>query len=376
MNKMLKTVIETMVDVREVHKGLQAVLAAASINFKWAGKLGVALSLSNFAINKYQNYLRQSINPDLQKENTKYSYCNGPKNWNHFSKINNVDFHLFSLFEEKFSSDKELIQFGESYFIGEIKTEKINIKYSKAVEFSDIKYSFFIDNYSEYLKEIGIIFRETYGNYIVNESDGSLTIDNRKIYENSLAPKIINEIEIFQNKGLTRSYLLYGLPGTGKTNLALNIAEKFGSLCVVDTASWLRQETNIRKYLLQFLDYQVVILDDLDHAENDYAALFSWMQWLRSIGKVIIVTCNSFDSFPKALLRPGRFDRLIEIKRLDDPAIMAMVEGDLEVFEMVKVQPAACINEFMQRLKAFGKEEAILQKDEIFERAKLYLGQK
>ena len=74
-------------------------------------------------------------------------------------------------------------------------------------------------------------------------------------------------------------------------------------------------------------------------------------------------------------MRPGRFDRLIKVDRLDDPAIMGMVEGDLEVFDLVKEQPAACINEFMQRLKAFGKEEAIAQKDEIFERAKLYLGQ-
>ena len=375
MNKIIKKTVETMADIREAHKGLQAVLVAASIDSKWAGKLGVVLSVSDFITNKYQNYLYHNINPDFQKENTKFAYCNGPKDWNHFSKVDNINFHLFSLFEEKFSSNVDLIQFGESYFIGEIKTEKINIKYSKTIEYSEIRYSFSIENYSEYLKEIRIIFRETYGNHIINESDGSLSIDNRKIYENSLAPKIINEIEIFQNKELTRSYLLYGPPGTGKTNLALNIAEKFGSLYIANTASWLRQDAGIRKNLLEFLDYQVIILDDLDHAKNDYAALFSWMQWLRSIGKIVIATCNSFDSFPQALLRPGRFDRLIEIKRLDDPAIMAMVEGDLEVFEMIKEQPAACINEFMQRLKAFGKEEAILQKDEIFERVKLYLEQ-
>ena len=112
----------------------------------------------------------------------------------------------------------------------------------------------------------------------------------------------------------------------------------------------------------------------MDHSENkNFGALFQWMEWLRSIGKVVIGTCNSFDSFPQALLRPGRFDRLIEIRKLDDAAIIEMVEGDLEVFELVKEQPAACINEFMQRLKAFGKEEAILQKDEIFTRAILSL---
>lgn len=383
MNKIIKKTVEIMADVREAHKGLQAVLVAASIDSKWAGKLGVALSVSDFIIGKYENYLYDQIKKPklLLSDNEKYFNVSGPVNFNTDSPISNINYFLFSLFKLKYIEYIDIIKFGNNgygnkYIVGEIKIDNISIKYSETSNYTDTTYCVLINNYSEYLKEIKSIVKETYGNHIICLQNNSLTIDNRRIYDNIMAAKIIEEIEIFQNKGLTRSYLLYGPPGTGKTNLALNVAEKFGSLYIVDVNLWLTREAASKEQLLKLLDYKVIILDDLDHSKNEnFGSLFSWMQWLRSIGKIVIATCNSFDSFPKALLRPGRFDRLIEIRKLDDPAIMEMVDGDLEVFELVKEQPAACINEFMQRLKAFGKEEAIAQKDEIFERAKLYLEQ-
>ena len=103
MNKFIKKSIELMADIQKINKGLTPILAAASINSKWAAKLGIALSVTDFISDQYNDYLYSQIcKPKLLlSDDEKYFNFAGPINWRTNSPILNIDYFLFSLFKTK-----------------------------------------------------------------------------------------------------------------------------------------------------------------------------------------------------------------------------------------------------------------------------------
>jgi proteasome regulatory subunit len=145
--------------------------------------------------------------------------------------------------------------------------------------------------------------------------------------------------------------LLYGPPGTGKTMLAKAVANETDATFIKMAGSEL-----VRKFigegsrlvrdlfeLAEERDPAIIFIDEIDaiaakrtesktsgdaEVQRTMMQLLSEMDGFESRGNVrIIAATNRFDMLDRAILRPGRFDRLIEVPEPD-------VEGRVRIFEI------------------------------------------
>lgn len=160
-------------------------------------------------------------------------------------------------------------------------------------------------------------------------------------------PKIFEEVGIEPPKGV----LLYGPPGTGKTLIAKAVAHETNSVFIKLIGSEL-----VRKYigegarlvrelfrLAKEKAPSIVFIDEIDaigakrldsstsgdrEVQRTLMQLLAEMDGFDARGDVrIIAATNRPDILDPAMLRPGRFDRLIEIPLPD-------YEGRIEIFKI------------------------------------------
>ncbi|PKP54395.1 MAG: proteasome-activating nucleotidase [Candidatus Altiarchaeales archaeon HGW-Altiarchaeales-3] len=163
---------------------------------------------------------------------------------------------------------------------------------------------------------------------------GSIVQDIKDVIELPLLrPEVFREIGIEAPKGV----LLYGPPGTGKTMIAKAIANETNSCFIKITASELARKyigegaklvRNIFK-LAKKNAPTIIFLDEIDaiasnrmdaNTVGDREVQRTLMQLLAEIDGFdslenvrIVAATNRIDILDSALLRPGRFDRIIEI---------------------------------------------------------------
>ena len=157
---------------------------------------------------------------------------------------------------------------------------------------------------------------------------------------------LFTEADIVPPKGL----LLYGPPGTGKTLIAKAVATNsdanFISIKGPELLSkWVGEsEKGIREVFRKARQASpcVVFFDELDSVASERSSsgsgdshvvdrlvsqLLTEMDGLQDLkGVVVIGATNRPDIIDEALLRPGRFDRLLEIPLPDNDSIKAILE--------------------------------------------------
>ena len=169
------------------------------------------------------------------------------------------------------------------------------------------------------------------------EHIGGLEEEIRELEEAVILP--MTERERFEKLGIDppKGVLLFGEPGTGKTLLAKAVANKTHSTFIGITASEL-----VRKYigegarlvrdvfkLASEKKPSIIFIDEIDaigshrfdsSTGGDREVQRTLMQLLSEIdgfkelqGVAIMAATNRIDILDPALLRPGRFDRVIEI---------------------------------------------------------------
>ena len=139
---------------------------------------------------------------------------------------------------------------------------------------------------------------------------------------------------------LPRGIILYGPPGTGKTLLIKALAHEanvpFFSVNIGDIESkWVGES---EKYINTLFDYaevnapSIIHFDEIDsvcphrsnsseYTQKDVSIILQRMDGFKTTDKVIVIgTTNYIENIDKALLRPGRFDKLIEIPLPDKMA--------------------------------------------------------
>ena len=170
---------------------------------------------------------------------------------------------------------------------------------------------------------------------------GGLEEQTREVRETVEAPLL--ESEQFEKVGIEppSGVLLHGPPGTGKTMLAKAVANETDATFIRMAGSELVQKfigegARLVRDLFELAEERepaVIFIDEIDaiaskrtdsktsgdaEVQRTMMQLLSEMDGFEDRGEVrIIAATNRFDMLDRAILRPGRFDRLIEVPEPD-----------------------------------------------------------
>lgn len=136
----------------------------------------------------------------------------------------------------------------------------------------------------------------------------------------------------YQKRGVPwrRGYLLYGVPGTGKTSIIRSLATELNlGLAAISIAQAGLSDDELTQALQYPPRQSIIVLEDVDAAfaarkrGSDAASNVTFSGLLNALdglgaqeGNVMIMTSNHPEKLDPALLRPGRADRHFEVKPL------------------------------------------------------------
>ena len=207
-----------------------------------------------------------------------------------------------------------------------------------------------------------------------NDNTSSIKIEDDiqgDFYSFNLCNEESDEIKEFQKKGYGRSILYYGPPGTGKTNLVRGICANLGGRSVKFPELDQINSKNILD-VISFLKPNCIVFDDIDRCYNETTS--EVLDALEKINQdsnlVFLATANRISNLDDAIIRPGRFDKIKEIKIMEREVLMKIIDNDLELFKIVETMPVACVKEITKRIEVFGREKALNNIQDIFDRVK------
>ncbi|MFA5141358.1 MAG: proteasome-activating nucleotidase [Candidatus Woesearchaeota archaeon] len=158
--------------------------------------------------------------------------------------------------------------------------------------------------------------------------------------------------ELFKKVGITppKGVLLHGPPGTGKTLLAKAVAASTNSTFIEIVGSELVQKfigegAKLVKEIFQLAREKaptIIFIDEIDAlaatrvelgTSGEREVQRTFMQFLaefdgfKNLGNVKVIGCtNRMDILDPAILRPGRFDRLIEVPNPNEKGIFEILK--------------------------------------------------
>ncbi len=182
--------------------------------------------------------------------------------------------------------------------------------------------------------------------------------------------------DMFEDVGITppSGVLLYGPPGTGKTMLAKAVANETDATFIKMAGSELVQKfigegARLVRDLFELAEERqpaIIFIDEIDaiaskrtesktsgdaEVQRTMMQLLSEMDGFDERGEVrIIAATNRFDMLDPAILRPGRFDRLIEVPKpnTDGREIIFQIHtrkmnlaGDIDFDDLAEMTPEA-----------------------------------
>jgi len=206
------------------------------------------------------------------------------------------------------------------------------------------------------------------------EQVGGLEIQIQEIRETVELP--LTNPAIFKEIGIEppRGVLLYGLPGTGKTMLAKAVAHESRATFIHMSGSelvhkFIGEGAQLVRDIFQMAREKapsIIFIDEIDavgsirthdgttgsaEVNRTMMQLLAEMDGFRTRGDIkIIAATNRIDILDPALLRPGRFDRIIEIpmpsavgrlKILEIHSRKMKKDEDVDLMEIVKVTEEA-----------------------------------
>jgi hypothetical protein len=189
-------------------------------------------------------------------------------------------------------------------------------------------------------------------------------------FPSKTAERIFERAQRFHEAGFTRSYLLFGKPGAGKSHIMRAVAHLAGGFSLRIEAAELAG-TRTATAAIDILKPSAVVIDDIDRLESP-SKILGPLERLADVTKLVLASANHEEKLDFAGLRPGRFDQLWHIDALDEE-IHARLVGDVEkeISDRLRALPVAYIHEFHKRTKALGRDQALREIDDLEAQARL-----
>lgn len=236
--------------------------------------------------------------------------------------------------------------------IHEIRTAQCNIK---LFEFENYRIALYVDKSGNILApakctsigyskgfEFKILFDEFWRlysgriHYFIDTENKSISFSGLEKITNpmygSISKDMTKLLELHRGylaRGISRAYMFYGKPGTGKTSSAIEIAQKIGGkLLKIDSETFCNITAGQLSFLLNNFEPDFVIVDDIDKVQNNKPLLDIMSKFKYLYPKTsVILTANSLNTLDQGLLRPGRIDTFIEFNPPDDNERRAIFNG-------------------------------------------------
>lgn len=168
-----------------------------------------------------------------------------------------------------------------------------------------------------------------------------VTNDQKKLLERVI--KCVNSGK-YNNLGI----MIHGKPGTGKSNIALQIACATGyRICYLD--SFHLSDSNLAMVIAHVVQPSIILIEDIDCCRlvkertaesNDYykvdtsklSTLLNILDGVLGLDKqIVIATTNHYDTLDSALKRKGRFDITCELKYMEREEIISYIADTFEM---------------------------------------------
>jgi hypothetical protein len=180
----------------------------------------------------------------------------------------------------------------------------------------------------------------------------------------------------FYDRGIVRSVLLVGLPGSGKSTAIRALVSRLGARSLRIQPSDLvtrpsRTEISgpaLLTNVVQMTRPDVLILDDLDRIKVT-ADVLTFLEAVRLHCRLVVGSCNSDRRLMGAALRPGRFDDVQEFTTNDGPLIAHLSGGDPSATARLGRLPVAYARCYHDMATVHGPEAARGLLDELEQRS-------
>lgn len=194
------------------------------------------------------------------------------------------------------------------------------------------------------------------------ESGTIICADNleEQVYESQAANEILKRSQSFIEKGYNRSVMLYGKPGTGKSSAMKYIAREMGGYTLrINVSDLDNLDSEDMLCAIDLLRPDILIIDDFDRVSRPDKFLADLERFNKKI-KLFIVSVNSIKSLDTAVIRPGRFDDILKLEKIDQKIVDQLI-GDVspDVYKRLSNLPIAYISEFNKRKQILGLEQAV-----------------
>jgi len=180
---------------------------------------------------------------------------------------------------------------------------------------------------------------------------------------------LITRTQKFLKRGRSRSLLLYGVPGSGKSSMIRAIADEIsGTVLFLDSTQLNNIDSKTLSFFLDYLAPDIVLIDDLDRTDK-VSDLLSSIDRIRAACKLLMVTVNHLKKMDAAVTRAGRFDEWVKVDRVLAPGDFIPGLND-KVLKEIDNWPIAFIEELKARMEVLGGENLEEELASLRERVK------